>query len=183
MAIYTHIATTAEGFHDKLDLSRIEPIRNRNFVKPHGGFWLSIDGDWERWCSDEMPGWLEGDRYAVKLRDDARVITIKTEADLAPLPKQIPEQFTGMPAELLAFVLSDNCFLDFEEISRHYDVIDVYAGSDEGLYQALYGWDCDSALVLNPGVIQAVYEVPAWSEGEEYFVDFKKLEEFLDRCV
>ena len=103
--------------------------------------------------TSEMPEWLGGKRYKVKLADKAKVLAVKSENDLEDLPKQIPEQFKGMPLELLEFVLSDNCFLDFEEISRRYDVIEVYAGSNEGLYQALYGWDCDSALVLNPGVI------------------------------
>ena len=169
MAKYTHIA--AFQFHSELDLGEIEPIRNRNFVKPYGGFWLSIDEDWERWCSSEEPEWLEGHRYSITLKDDARILRVDSASALESLPKQIPEMFQGMPAELLSFVLEQDTFLDFEEIAKHYDVLEVYAGSGEGLYSALYGWDCDSAIVLNPAVILKVEEIERYEPDDSDWND------------
>lgn len=40
---------------------------------------------------------------------------------------------------------------DFERIAKEYDVIDFKIGE---LYMALYGWDVDSIVVLNPDVIK-----------------------------
>ena len=45
------------------------------------------------------------------------------------------------------------CFLDFEKLSKSYDVIEVNISADRDLYWELYGWDCDSILVMNPSVI------------------------------
>lgn len=43
--------------------------------------------------------------------------------------------------------------LDFEKLSRQYDAIEVLISEDNRLYELLYGWDCDSILVMNPNVI------------------------------
>ena len=44
--------------------------------------------------------------------------------------------------------------LDFEKLSHKYDAIEVNISSDDELYYKLYGWDCDSILVMNPDVVQ-----------------------------
>ena len=38
-------------------------------------------------------------------------------------------------------------------IKNGIDVIEFNLSNDEDLYFALYGWDCDCILVLNPEVI------------------------------
>ncbi|MFR3519297.1 MAG: hypothetical protein ACLTT4_12785 [Coprobacillus cateniformis] len=43
--------------------------------------------------------------------------------------------------------------LDFEELKRQYDAIEVNISNDYGLYWKLYGWDCDSILVMNSDVV------------------------------
>ena len=43
--------------------------------------------------------------------------------------------------------------IDFEKLASRYDAIEVLISKDGRLYSALYGWDCDSILILNPNVI------------------------------
>lgn len=160
--MYTHIT----NFHKCFDSNAIRPIKNNNTVKPDGGLWVSIDNGWERWCSHESPEWLIGKRYRVHIKDTARIISVHSASDLKHLPQRIPDMFKGMPKELLSFALQNNCFLDFEEIARMADVIEIYAGSGNGLYQALYTWDCDSAVILHPEVIEHVEKIESFDPDE-----------------
>ena len=43
--------------------------------------------------------------------------------------------------------------LDFEKLAQEYDAIEVLISGDPGLYYELYGWDCDSILIMNPEII------------------------------
>ena len=44
------------------------------------------------------------------------------------------------------------CCLDFEKLSKDYDAIEVI---DIGkFYWALYGWDCNSILIMNPDIVE-----------------------------
>ncbi len=49
--------------------------------------------------------------------------------------------------------------LDFEELSKSYDGIELHLSEEEtedifnGLYWKLYGWDCDSILIFNKDII------------------------------
>ena len=46
--------------------------------------------------------------------------------------------------------------LDFEKLSKEYDAIEVFISKDEQLYWDLYGWDCDSILIMNSDIIEEV---------------------------
>ena len=47
--------------------------------------------------------------------------------------------------------------VDFEQlIANRIDAIEFNLSNDWGLYMALYGWDCDSTLILNPDVIKII---------------------------
>jgi len=46
--------------------------------------------------------------------------------------------------------------LDFEKLAGIYDAIDVSISNDPELHFALYGWDCDSILIMNPDIIQVL---------------------------
>lgn len=48
--------------------------------------------------------------------------------------------------------------LDFEEIKKEYDAIEVLISEDDQLYWDLYGWDCDSLLILNKDIIKELSE-------------------------
>jgi len=50
----------------------------------------------------------------------------------------------------------ETVYLDFNKLKEEYDAIEVFISSDSRLYRALYGWDCDSILIMNKDVIEYV---------------------------
>ena len=51
------------------------------------------------------------------------------------------------------FGLSSWVLLDFEKLAETYDAVEVNISSDFNLYYQLYGWDCDSIVIMNPDII------------------------------
>ena len=138
---------------DEFDLNRIAPIKNRpGFNKPIGGLWASaIDAEWgwRDWCENEGYNFgIEDKAVKFKLKDGARVLEIHRISDLGLIPYQGMDELsvqTGIPVfEMIP---------DFEALAREYDALDVRAGSNTELYWKLYGWDCDTLLVLNSNSI------------------------------
>lgn len=126
------------------------PIKNIDwFPKPEGGLWASRKGDrlgWKNWCECEgfrlesFNRWFE-----FVLKDNARVLELNDPAQLNDLPKQRTYDMRHrIPV----------CFLDFMDIARHYDAIEVTDISR--LHFNLYGWDCNCILILNPEVIELI---------------------------
>ena len=72
------------------------------------------------------------------MTNDAKILTISTCEHLKDLPKSCESCYD---------------FLDFEELSKKYDAIEVWISKDSNLYFELYGWDCDSILIMNPKII------------------------------
>lgn len=116
-------------------------------TKPTGGFWASsVDAQfgWPNWCLAEKYRECEKENsFIFSLKDDAKVLTINYLEDLENLPKIESE-----------WKFSNWIFLDFESISKEYDAIEVVISNDCRLYNALYGWDCDSILILNPNILE-----------------------------
>ena len=139
--------------HDggQFDINRFTPIKNRNFVKPSGGLWGSpLDSacSWKQWCKSNNfnhDKYNKNNEFLFKLKDNARLLYIDNAKMLDNLPKIHDE------------ILS-SCFviLDFEELAKSYDAIEVSISADEQLYWDLYGWDVDSILVMNPGSIEII---------------------------
>ena len=138
----------------RFDKSRFIKIVNREmFVKPGGGLWASpVESKygWRQWCESERfhtgrLGWS----FEFTLSPGAKVLHIFAVEDLDELPKQACE---GQ----LPYVC-----LDFEKLlADGYDAVELHLSEDRSyggfmavLYWALYGWDCDSILVMNPDVI------------------------------
>lgn len=135
--------------HKQFDKSLFVPIANRrNFVKPMGGLWASAtdaEYGWKDWCKGEdFRECKEENSFTFTLSDNAKVLCIDDISITNNLPKTDDE-----------FGLYSLCgwvCLDFEKLKESYDVIDVKI-SGSGIYFGLYGWDCDSILVMNPDVI------------------------------
>ena len=139
--------------HKNFDVNLFCPIKNRDFfVKPDGGLWASninAEYSWKDWCeSTEFKSCNEDNSFTFFLSEDAKILKIKSSDQLKLLPKLDGETETGC---VVSWVL-----LDFEELSREYDAIEVYISYDKNLYFDLYGWDCDSILIMNPGVINMI---------------------------
>lgn len=143
--IYVHYG------HKKFCKEICKPIENiQLFTKPKGGFWASrIDAKfgWKDWCIDqEFRDIDENDAFRFKLKDGTKVLYINNTDILSTLPMQ------------QSIIKSWLC-LDFEKLSEQYDAIEVNISKCNRLYDLLYGWDCDSILIMNPDVIQEVKTV------------------------
>ena len=144
--IYVHYG------HKKFYKEMCGPIENiQLFTKPKGGFWASrIDAKfgWKDWCIDqEFRDIDENDAFRFRLKDDAKVLYINNTDILSTLP---------MARNKLPLLRDINIFLDFEKLSKEYDAIEVNISECHDLYYSLYGWDCDSILIMNPDIIEEV---------------------------
>ena len=138
---------------DHFDLDEFSPIRNIDLHnKPSGGLWASpynSKRSWYDWCKSEK---FRTDRldkwFTFTLKDDAKVLTIKTEQDLCKLKNDgfYIDAFTKTKYSL------PFSYPDFEKLCIDgYDAIEVYM--NDIIYFDLYGWDVDSLLVLNPNCV------------------------------
>lgn len=139
---------------DKFVPQEFLPIVNqtRNYTKPkQGGLWASpIDAKygWKQWCIDE-DFWIDNlnTYFIFDLVPDVRICHIRGYYDLKKLPVLQP------------YVESSYYKIDFENAMKRYDAIQLHLSEqprcnyEEDLYFLLYGWDCDSILIMNPEVI------------------------------
>lgn len=88
----------------------------------------------------------EDNAFRFTLSDNAKVLYI----DDSGILKRIPSKND----EFMFWVI-----LDFEKLSEQYDAIEVNISKCYRLYHLLYGWDCDSILIMNPDIIQEVKTV------------------------
>ena len=154
--------------HSKFDRDLFIPIHNREFSnKPLGGLWScptkDVDIDWKTWSegNDFALGKLK-EHFDFKLKDNAKILEIKDIKDLDKLPK------VKLDEEVKEIVTSTNmnADIDFEELSKEYDGIQVwmYRSKDinsteklfDGIYYRMYGWDVDTLLVFNPNIIEEI---------------------------
>lgn len=133
--------------HKHFEKGLFKPITNRrHLTKPNGGFWASninAKCGWKDWCeSEEFRDCNKENSFSFIILDSAKILRVNSMNDISDLP-------------IIAKMSSWIC-LDFEELSKEYDAIEVNISEDEMLYWNLYGWDCDSILVMNPDVIQEI---------------------------
>lgn len=133
---------------DKFDITKFNKVVNRpESTKPFGGFWGSRKNavfGWKEWCTEiDFKFKNLTKKLQFSLSNDARILVIDNTNLLVDLPQNKENHILNK-----IYVT-----LDFEELSKEYDAIEVLISEDELLYQELYGWDCDSILVMNPDVI------------------------------
>lgn len=131
--------------------SDFEKIRNRQFgnTKPRGGLWASpVDAafGWKDWCEvEDFRSYGSDTCFKFTLREGSKVLLIDNDDNLVDLPKYVGPDFSH------TMWVS----LDFEELMRQgYDAVELNLSADHRLYYSLYGWDCDSILVMNPDVVE-----------------------------
>lgn len=136
--------------HKEFDINKFETPKNRAWCnKPRGGFWASrtdAKHGWKHWCEQEAFCHYDGNcSFTFSISDKANILYINCVEDVYNLPEQ--EQYT------------DSCIrsVDFEQlIANGIDAIEFNISNDWNLYMALYGWDCDSTLILNPSIIEVI---------------------------
>lgn len=131
-----------------------EPILNKVvFTKPSGGLWASRKGDpngWKNWCiKEDFLVYSLNKSFEFTLKDNARVLKLENREQLVNLPYNIDNKYDTSN-------LYNTCYLDFEELSKDYDAIELMDIHE--FYFALYGWDCNSILIMNPDVIDIISE-------------------------
>lgn len=133
------------------------PVSNRPmFNKPAGGLWGSpIDASfgWKEWNEEENFRNLDPVfSFKFKLKPGNRVLTLRSYEDCTDAP---------MVTNTFKITYSgdgNDIFFDFEALKRvhHVDAIELENESD--FYWPLYGWDCQSIVILNPDAIVEVRE-------------------------
>ena len=132
--------------NNKYDPSLFCEIRNR-INKPTGGLWASpINSSygWKDWCKEhDFRDCNKDDSFTFKLSADARILTIDCSSDINLL--------------LVLEPMGPIMRIDFESIKKSgIDVIYLTRiGEKETRFLdgGLYGWDCESAIILNKDVI------------------------------
>ena len=134
---------------DKFDKDKFKGIENIQFFnKPNGGLWACEVGTkfgWKEFCELEQLDWVNlSDSFEFELTPEARVLRLHTLDDYIEFRSKYAVNDIGIKIAL---------GYDFEKIAKEYDVIDFKIGE---LYMALYGWDVDSILVLNPDIVKEI---------------------------
>lgn len=141
---YVHYGNT------KYDSSKFKAIKNREFpfVKPYGGLWASARNakyGWKDWCeAEEFRDCDESNSFQFNIAETANVLNIHTIQDLSKTPHVSSEH------ERLVYI-------DFEKLVQDgVDAVELHLSDDSKLYWALYGWDCDSILIMNPEIVEPI---------------------------
>ena len=130
-------------------------LTNDGINKPVGGLWSSpytpgkkYISDWDRFCKEE--NFIKGDNSVgviFSLKEEARIYTIDTKEDLDNLANKYPI----VVKENLRYNFMST--IDFTKVSKDY--VAIYL-TDKGQWatrfsrpNTLYGWDCETLLVLN----------------------------------
>lgn len=142
------------------EMSRYHPIREWSVIgwtKPLGGLWTSPVNSkfgWRQWCEanqykDDFNEWF-------KLKYNGNTIVIDSVKDLDKLPWKTSEKILTYPR--------------FEPLMEQ--GVDAIFLTERGQWKTrlshpknLYGWDCETVLILNP---KSIVEIPkmrlAWAK-------------------
>lgn len=117
------------------------------WCKPNGGLWCSIQGSadcWAMWCrgNDFNIKDLETG-FKLKFHPGAAVCQVDSYADLLRLPVR-PARIDFLPFVFYDFELMASCGIDAIYLTERGQLATRYTEP-----RSLYGWDCESVLVLN----------------------------------
>ena len=144
---------------DHFDKNKFIPIKNCYFpsVKPekHSGMWgspISSKNGWKNWC--ELNG-FDVERldksFTFNLKEDSKVLYVRNDNELQDL--KLLHCFDRLNL-YINYGLRDQYCMDFERLLtvHRYDAMEVHVTTNN-IYFGLYGWDCDSILILNPDCV------------------------------
>ena len=144
--------------------------------KPNGGLWASpvnAECGWKKWNDEEGDARVmdcdEANSFKFTLTEDAAVFYIRSYEDFKKLPMRRLNEFEKSCPDFQQCISIGIDAIEVEWFSDHFDIRDP-------LWDAIYGWDCDSIIVLNPDII--VPEVIMFDK-ERYREAFVKMSEFL----
>lgn len=133
----------------EFDKSKFRPVVNSNGYfanKPlYGtGLWASPVGaewGWGNFCRQEN-FYVENLRCSFRftLKKGARVLHIREMYDLVNNPH-------------ISLNWHDVATFDYETLAKEYDAIEFHFSESYDTYFPMYGWDCDSIVILNPDIV------------------------------
>lgn len=137
--------------HNKFSDYLWEEVQNVKFCKPYGGLWASdinAKFGWKDWNKEEQYMKCdENNSFKFKLKSKSKIYSVNSLEDLNKLP---------LDMTISQEIHKISYCLDFEKIKQTYDAIEVNISNDKRLYWRLYGWDCDSILILNKKCIEVI---------------------------
>ena len=127
--------------------------------KPSGGFWAShckSENSWKKWCEDNNYHKHCDDRvsFYFHLSPEAHILSIATLEDC----KRLPRRRTGYefmrtePLQIEAINYKECVENGIDAIEYKYDIASQSEDFEE-INSIMWGWDCDSILILNPDII------------------------------
>lgn len=137
---------------------KFKPISDRQWIKPEGGLWTSpADSEygWRHWCEAEDFG-IEKLKQSVRLHFVGKVMTIDSVADMEQLPWCEPTPGWHFPLWQPLAV----CGVDAVHLTVRGQKVTRFTHP-----KSLYGWDCETVLVMNPACVSPCNaETPASPE-------------------
>lgn len=138
---------------------KFEPIKNRDFSnKPDGGLWASFckaENSWSAWCVENNFVKTNLDQYFYfSLSKTANILRIESLEDCKELILHpvgyMHEEYLNPNYEVIDYKACIERGIDAIEYKY-----DIAKGSEdfEKIDSIMWGWDCDSILILNPDVI------------------------------
>ena len=133
--------------HKEFDPQKFQEIKNQPMLpKPKGGLWASpvnAEYGWKDWCEAEnFRDCNSEESFLFRLKDVAKVYHIRSMQDV----KSMPLIETGITTYYVP---------DFEKmLTDGWDAIELHLSECQELYWELYGWDCDSILIMNKDIIE-----------------------------
>lgn len=129
------------------------------WMKPTGGLWASKENasfGWSQFVKENSHFEVDKQKsFKFVLKNGTRKATIYTDTDLNKLPMQAHKSKGYVDWRCIDF---EKCLLlgvDAIELCWYGDEYKDRADGD--LYHLLYGWDCDSILILNPKVVEEIH--------------------------
>lgn len=138
---------------------KFEPIENRDFSnKPNGGLWASsckVENSWRTWCVENEFKRANLDKYFYfNIVDSANVLRIESLADCKELTLRpvgyMHEEYLNPNNEVIDYRACIERGID--AIEYKYDIASQCEDFEE-INSIMWGWDCDSILILNPDII------------------------------
>lgn len=143
--------------NDIIDSEHFHPIKNEPlFPKPIGGLWASPlqlgsehYSEWEKYSTHIWGSTKNQKAVIFQLKKNARVYVIDNQQDLIQLIEEVG-------SVKVPFYFKLNVTIDFEKTKELYDVIYLTKKGQSATRLPLinreynlYGWDCESAVILN----------------------------------
>lgn len=138
---------------------KFKSIENDDFSnKPNGGLWASsckAKNSWSAWCVENNFNRARLDEcFYFNIADTARILSIESLEDCKKLTLRpvgyMHEEYMNPKYEVIDYI--DCIKRGIDAIEYKYDIASQSEDFEE-IDSIMWGWDCDSILILNPDIV------------------------------